>query len=432
MSHSNPTLGLWRNRTFSILFTAQAISLAGSGVTTIALALFAYRIAGPAAATGVLGQALMLRILAFLIFSQPAGILADLLNRKGVLIVSDLARFGLMALFPFITSIWQVYVAVFAVNAFTAFFSPTFEASLPQIVGQDQYVKALAYSRVTVDIEAVGGPALAALLLGVVSLRWVFWFDAITYLVSAALVSSVQVPGPERSVGSLSVRMLLKELTHGARVLFREPAIRQALVMSMAGATAGACAIVVTIAYVRNLLGRSDMAFTLIMAGVGVGSSLAAVILSRVAAGLERQTEGGAQLHGLRHRWASYAVLLGGAVAALSLLPGALRPPIFIFGVLWIANGAAQALIEIPSATLVAEHTSADERGRAYAALFAITHAFWLFTYQVTGYLAGAIGADRTFTVCGIACLLICLIALLVGRGSHEAHMHRRANRVMD
>jgi NRE family putative nickel resistance protein-like MFS transporter len=424
MSHDRSVPGLWSNRTFSVLFAAQAISLAGSGVTTIALTLFAYRIAGPAAATSVLGQALMLRILAFLIFSQPAGILADRLNRKFVLIVSDLARFGLMALFPFITSIWQVYVTVFAVNALTAFFSPTFEASLPEIVGKDQYVKALAYSRVTVDIEAVGGPALAALLLLVVSLRWVFWFDAITYLASAALVSTVQVPGPRGPGASLSPGVLLKELTHGTRVLLREPSIRQALVMSMAGAVAGACAIVVTIAYVRDLLGRSDSAFTLLMVGVGVGSSLAAVILSRVTASLEHQTDGLAPLHGLRHRWASYAILMGGAVATLSLLPGIFRPPIFVFGMLWIANGAAQALIEIPSATLVAEHTSVDERGRAYAALFAITHAFWLFTYPATGYLARVIGADRTFTVCGIACLLIGLLAVLVGRGAQGSHLH--------
>jgi MFS transporter, NRE family, putaive nickel resistance protein len=65
--------GLWRNRTFTLLFWAQAMSLAGSGVTTVALALMVHKMAGPATATAVLGQALMLRIAAFLLFSQPAG-----------------------------------------------------------------------------------------------------------------------------------------------------------------------------------------------------------------------------------------------------------------------------------------------------------------------------------------------------------------------
>jgi NRE family putative nickel resistance protein-like MFS transporter len=67
---------LWRNRDFLLLFTAQIISLLGSGMTTIGLTLLIYRIAGSSVATVVIGQALMLRILAFLLFSQPAGILA--------------------------------------------------------------------------------------------------------------------------------------------------------------------------------------------------------------------------------------------------------------------------------------------------------------------------------------------------------------------
>ena len=85
--------------------------------------------AGAREATTILGQTLMLRIVAFLLFSQPAGLLADRVNRKWLMVASDLIRFVLIALFPFITAVWQVYVAVFAVNCLTAFFTPAFEAS---------------------------------------------------------------------------------------------------------------------------------------------------------------------------------------------------------------------------------------------------------------------------------------------------------------
>src|SRR5258707_4040583 len=173
----------------------------------------------------------MLRILAFLLFSQPAGILADRVNRKYLMIASDVARFALMLLFPFISSVWHVYAAVFAINTLTAFFTPAFESSLPEVVGPELYVKALGYSRVAVDIEAVGGPALAAILVGLMGVRWVFWFDAVTYLVSAALVLTVRIPAPATSQTPVSVRTLLHELTYGSRVLLREPAIRQAFVM---------------------------------------------------------------------------------------------------------------------------------------------------------------------------------------------------------
>src|SRR6266508_2531083 len=187
-------LTLWRNRNFRLLFGAQIISLLGSGVTTVGLALFAYQLTGGASATAVIGNALTLRILAFLLFSQPAGVIADRVSRKKTLIAADLVRFALLALFPFITAVWQIYVLIFLINAVTAFFTPTFESSIPEIVGDEQYVQALSYSRVAADVEAVAAPVLAGLLVAFLGLRWVFWFDAFTYLVSASLVAVTVMP----------------------------------------------------------------------------------------------------------------------------------------------------------------------------------------------------------------------------------------------
>ena len=119
-----------------MFFSAQIISLLGSGVTTICLALYLHQLVGGASAAAAIGNALMLRILAFLLFSQLAGVMADRVNRKKILIAADITRFGLLALFPFTESVWQIYALIFAINAATAFFTPTFEAALPEVVGQ--------------------------------------------------------------------------------------------------------------------------------------------------------------------------------------------------------------------------------------------------------------------------------------------------------
>ncbi|MGZ5018381.1 MAG: hypothetical protein ACXV8U_21645, partial [Methylobacter sp.] len=62
-----PSQSLLRNRNFRLLFAAQLISLAGSGATTVGLALFAHQLVGGSSAAAVIGNALMLRILAFLL-----------------------------------------------------------------------------------------------------------------------------------------------------------------------------------------------------------------------------------------------------------------------------------------------------------------------------------------------------------------------------
>ena len=87
-----------------------------------------------------------------------------------------------------------------------------------------------------------------------------------------------------------------------------------------------------------------------------------------------------------------------------------------------VVVGTALTLVAIPSVGLLAEHTEPEERGRAYAAHFALTHVFWLITYPASGYLARAVGTPWTFTLAGIFCAVLTLLAIAAGRGRHREH----------
>ncbi len=414
---------LANNRNFRLMFFAQVISLTGSGVTTVGLALFAHNLVVGGSAAAVIGNALMLQILAFLMFSQPAGVLADQLNRKRLLIVADLIRFGLMALFPLIQSVWQVYAMIFLINAATAFFTPVYDSIVPDVAGREHYVKALSLSRVATNVEAVASPALAAGLVVLLGLKGLFWFDAATYLVSAALVAASVLPRRPVEPIRFSLRTLFHELTYGTRILLREAALRRALMFNITDAIAGAAAIVATVVYVRDVLALGETEFVMVMVGLGLGSTTTALLLGQSTGRYESRANGPSELHGRRHRWTEYALLLGGIVLGLLLLPGTFQPPLPVFAVLWFMNGAGQALIAIPSATLLAEHTNEAERGRAYAAYFALTHAFWLVTYPAIGHGVSRLGVPLTFTLAGAVCLLI-VVAAILSRTPYYDHTH--------
>ncbi|WP_020485862.1 MFS transporter [Methylomonas sp. MK1] len=412
------------NRNFKLLFSAQVISLAGSGVTTVGLALFAHQLVGGNSAAAVIGNALMLRILAFLLFSQPAGVLADRANRKFMLIIADLVRFGLMALFPFVHSVWQVYLMIFLINAATAFFTPTYDSTIPEVVGSEQYVRALSLSRVAVDVEAVLGPALAGLLVSLLGLEWLFWFDAATYLASAALVAVSILPHVSKQHIQFSFRTFLSELTVGTRILLHQAVLRRALMLNLVEAIAGAAAIVATVVYVSDVLMLGETEFVLAMAGLGLGSTVTALFLGWATGRYESGAKKPSELHGRRHRWTERALLTGGVVLGLILLPGVQQPPFMIFALLWILNGVGQALIALPSSTLLAEHTTEADRGRAYAAHFALTHAFWLITYPAIGQGVSRLEAPLTFTIAGAVCLIISMVAIISRKPNHD-HVHR-------
>ena len=428
IARSNSTTpGLFGNRNYLLLFSAQIISMTGSGVTTIGLAIFAHQMVGGASAAAVIGNALTLRILAFLLFSQPSGMLADRFNRKTILIISDGLRFGLLALFPFVTAVWHIYLLIFCINAATAFFTPTFEAMIPEVVGERHYVRALSLSRVATDIEALAAPALAGLLLFWLGVRWVFWFDALTYLISAALVLATVVRHVPVTRATTSVRQFARELTYGVRVILREAALRQAILLSLVEATAGAAAIVGTVVYVKEVLQQSETAFAVVMAGLGLGSTIMALALGRLSGRFEAPSADRIELHRRRHRWTTVALLVGAALLSLLLLPGVWLPSLSLFALLWVFNGAGQALIAIASTTLLAEHTFDQDRGRVYAAHFALTHACWLITYPAIGHSVARYGAPLTFTVAGVMCAAVVLLAWLIRPRDTARHTHAPA-----
>jgi MFS transporter, NRE family, putaive nickel resistance protein len=409
------------NRDYLRLFTAQLTSLIGSGMTSVALAAFAYELTGRDA-TVVIGTALMLRILAFVLLAPIAGVVADRVNRKRMLVTADLVRMGLLALFPFITTEQQIYALIFAVNAATAFFSPTFEATLPDVVGRRLYTRAISLSRVAHAVQGAVGPMLAGLFIALVGVRWTFWADGVTYLISALLVMVSAIPATPSPAEPFPWRRFGPQLTHGSRVLLREPALRRALLLYAGEAVVGAAIIVNTVVYVHEVLGQGNTAFAITMAAVGAGSAFVALRLPRSS---EAAREGGGDArdgHLRYHAWANRTMMTGGVLVTVALLPGVLAPGLLLLAVLWAVKGAGQVMVSIPSVGLLAEHTASEERGRAYSAHFALTHLVWLGAYPAVGYLAREIGTPATFTLAALSCGLLVGLAWWAGRGDHREH----------
>ncbi len=136
-----------RIRTYKRLFSAQVIALAGTGLTTVALALLAYDLAGGNAGQ-VLGIALALKMVAYVVIAPLFGAIAQKLPRRSLLVTLDILRACVVAVLPFVTEVWQIYVLVFVLNVLSAGFTPVFQATIPDIVtDQAEYTKALSLSR---------------------------------------------------------------------------------------------------------------------------------------------------------------------------------------------------------------------------------------------------------------------------------------------
>ena len=155
----------FRHSSFRHLFSAQVIALVGTGLTTVALTLLAYDLAGGNAGV-VLGTAMAFKMVAYVIFSPILGGLAHRFPRKALLIILDVVRAATVLAMPFVTAVWQVYLLIFLLNLFSAGFKPVFAASIPDVLpSEEEYTKALSYSRLAYDLESLLSPLFAGLAL---------------------------------------------------------------------------------------------------------------------------------------------------------------------------------------------------------------------------------------------------------------------------
>lgn len=362
------------------LFAAQALSLIGTGLTTVALGLLAYDLAG-ADAGAVLGTALALKMVAYVGVAPIAGAFAAHLPRRAFLVALDLSRAALVLLLPFVDQIWQIYVLVFLFQAFSASFTPTFQATIPDVLPKERdYTNALSLSRLAYDLESLLSPLLAGFLLTLVSFHWLFAGTTLGFLASALLVVSVALPSVRKPADQAN---FASRLTRGAVIYLRTPRLRGLLALSFTAAAAGAMVIVNTVVYVRESLGGTDRDVAIYFAFFGLGSMAVALSLPRVL-----------------DRIAPRTAMLGGAVLLATALVAGHFGPAHGSGLgLWLLLGVGSSLVLTPGGLLLRRSSRPEDRPALFAAQFALSHACWLVAYPAAGWLGRWIGLDATFLV---------------------------------
>lgn len=394
-------LRVLRHSVFARLFAAQVVALTGTGLLTVALALLAYDLAGERAGA-VLGTALTIKMLAYVGVAPLAAALFAALPRKAVLIGADLVRAGMALLLPFITEIWQIYVLIFVLQTASATFSPAFQAVIPDVLREEEdYTNALSLSRLAFDIETLVSPALAGLLLIVLSYNTLFLGTVVGFLASALLILRVCLP-PQ---GVARQRSFLDRLTRGGRLYISVPRLRGLLALNMAVAAVISFVLVDTVVLVRAGFGGQDSAVALAMAAFGAGSMAVALVLPRL----------------LRRVADRVVMLAGGAgLAALGLGYGlAMMAGAGSWGVLlavWAGLGALNAAVLTPAGRLLRRSADAEDRPALFTAHFALSHACWLLAYPTAGWLGPVLGLPGTLLVLAAVAAVAVAVAVRVWR----------------
>lgn len=330
--------GAWaplRSPVYRRLWLAQVVSNVGTWMQTVAAQWLIVTVSGSAALVGLVQTASTLPVV---LLAALAGVLADVLDRRQVLVVVQLAMVVVAAALAVLTfaSVTDPVVLLgftFVLGCGAAFVAPAWQAIQPELVPRAQLPQVSALGAVNMNLARAVGPALGGVLVAAAGAGWVFALNAASFLVVAGAVWSWR---REARVDPAGRERLSAALRSGARYVRHAPSMRRVLLCSVLFVPAASALWALLPVVADEGLGLSANGYGILLAALGVGAIAGTVVLPYVRVRM-------------RLRWllAASFVLYAGVLAVLAFTSSFA----VTIGVLTLAGAAWVAVLSTLNAT---------------------------------------------------------------------------------
>jgi MFS family permease len=371
---------------FFRLWLSQVLSSLGDWIGLLAILALANNVSDSNAAA--LSLVMVARMLPGFLLAPVVGALVDRLDRKQVMVASDLGRAALLALLPFVDSLAGLVLASFLLEILALFRGPATAATVPQIVPPENLPGANSLSLVaafgTFPLGALVFASLAGLanwLNGFDVLAFLqldresiaLYFDAAAFAVSALITLSIAIPKAHLEPGQrLKVSQTVQDIKEGLKFLTTNELVRGVMYGLAGGLLGGGMMVPLGPVFSSEVLLEGAGGFGLLMFALGFGAAIGVITLVVLQKQAPLETV----------FW--LAVVATGAgiflAASFSALVAAMFVTVFV--------GAAAGTGYVSGFTLLQRYSHDEVRGRTFAALYTLVRVCLLVALTVTPLLA--------------------------------------------
>ncbi len=402
-----------RRRGFRNLWLGQVVSQMGDYFVFLALLVVVSGASRGAAETTAAVTGLMLALtLPRFFFGVLAGVFVDRWDRRRTMIAADLARAAVtLSLIPAVQAdnLPAIYALAFLLSTFGTLFNPAKSALIPWLVPPEELLSANALSQTSLQVAQLLGPALAGGTFAAAGPghEWVaFVVDAISFLISAAAVWTIDVPGAlpaarpaAPGTRAEALREVWHELVVGLRALLLNPTVATvAVVFTVLSLGIGAIN-VVWVVFLRTQFGfvEADLAWRISVVDIafGGGAAVAAVAVGNFATHVPP-------------KWLVAGGLLG---TGLLLAPLGVVPSYWLLVVVMGLIGLCVGPIDAAALTLVQVVVPNEQLGRVWGGVGTANDTASLVSMGAAGALTGLLGIPLVFLLGGILTLASGLLA---------------------
>jgi len=333
-----------------------------------------------------------------------AGVLADRMNRRTLIVISDATIAVATIVLATIMStgyreLWFIYLILFIRACGAGVRQPTVSALIPQITPEDQLIRINGAFQTIQSAMQLVAPIAAGAVLGALDIVTVLWIDVVTATLGIVLVLTIRVGKVERSG---EPQHFLRELGDGFRYTAAHRQVRWVLILF--GAT--------------MLMAAAPAFLTPLMVARSFGSDVWLLTLNEVAFGLGMMA-GGILLASLGKRIARQGVLIVlGAVALGVLTIGmGLSPNVWVFYAFMLLTGLSLPAMFTPATTLLQTHTEPEFMGRVFGLVALVSTLAMPIGMVIFGPLADTVRIEDLLVVSGALMIVFVVAVALLPSG---------------
>ncbi|EFC81741.1 dTMP kinase [Parafrankia sp. EUN1f] len=372
-----------------------------------------------------IGSLLIVRLLPALVLGPLAGAIADRLDRRMTMVVTDVMRFGLFVSIPIVHTLEWLLIASFLVECVSLVWAPAKEASIPRLVPRNRLAAANTLSLITTYGTAPLAAAIFTLLATVSrglgpsihyfedrSLDLALYFNAATFLGSAIVIWGLRSIGKAERPEQGPEPGFFASITEGWKFVGQDRLVR-GLVVGILGGFAGAGSVIALGKLYVEILGGGDSAYGVLFGAVFIG----------LAGGMAA----GPRLLGDYSRTRLFGVCVTGA--GITLVIVAIIPNLVIACILVVLVGAFAGVAWVTGYTLLQAEVADELRGRTFALVQSLVRVDLLLVLAAAPALVGLIGfhevhlwGDINVRADGVTAVLLGggLLAVAVGLFSYR------------
>lgn len=387
-------------RDYRLLFQGNAVTSVGYWMQHVALGWLVLELSNSPFYLGLAGFS---RSIPMLVISPFGGVVADRMDRRAVLVGTQVAHFLLTALLALLVlinraSVWHVLVASALMGAATSVHVPARQALVPALVGRERLTNALAIYSMSLNASRIVGPSLAGVLLGVTGAGWCLALQSLGYAWAVANTMQIrQVTQRRDGLRSQASGTVVQHLVEGFAYCYRSRPLLLQLVIAAVPAVFAYPYMQLLPAFARDVYHIGPGGLGLLFSAMGIGALAGSFAIAA------RRTVANKTLLTLLA-----AAAFGGFLCLFALAPGL---PLAL-GLL-AAAGAASSVYNTLNGTILQELTDDEFRGRV-SSVYMVTWGLMPLGALPAGALAEVYGAPATVFLGGAICLLFSVVLLMM------------------